>query len=260
MSLEGPELPQEPPEKTDSRPSGNKPGRRGLAADISRELRAPLTVLLGYLEWLQPQAKKDQALVVERMIGQARQMQATLDNLLELSSLREDRYAAARNIVDVPAILTQLKEKAEDLSGGDHFLNFQLDKDLRLLGSVRSIEGAARHLIVNALTFTPPGGSIEVNWQRVPDGAELSVRDSGIGIAQEDIPRLTERFFRASAGNPQGSGGTGLGLAIVRQVLESHQATLSVQSVIGKGSWFCCRFPADRLAPAAGNNEESIAT
>jgi len=86
-----------------------------------------------------------------------------------------------------------------------------------------------------------------VSWQRYREGAVYSVQDSGIGIPQEHIARLTERFYRVDADRSRESGGTGLGLAIVKHVLERHQAMLEVESVPGKGSIFRAIFPLNRV-------------
>ena len=97
------------------------------------------------------------------------------------------------------------------------------------------------------MRYTPEGGAILVEWKSVPDGAFFQVTDSGVGIARENIDRLTERFYRVDVGRSRDSGGTGLGLSIVKQVLRRHDAELSIKSDIGKGSTFSCLFFAERV-------------
>ncbi len=89
---------------------------------------------------------------------------------------------------------------------------------------------------------------IEVTWQRVQDRAVFSVRDSGLGIPAEQIPRLTERFYRVDRSRSRDTGGTGLGLAIVKHVLQRHHAELDVKSEEGRGSTFSVKFPVTRTA------------
>jgi two-component system phosphate regulon sensor histidine kinase PhoR len=90
-----------------------------------------------------------------------------------------------------------------------------------------------------------------MRWWRDEHGGYLSVTDTGIGIAPEHIPRLTERFYRVDAGRSRASGGSGLGLAIVKHVLQRHDASLQIVSEEGRGSTFTCHFPAARLLPPA---------
>jgi two-component system phosphate regulon sensor histidine kinase PhoR len=96
--------------------------------------------------------------------------------------------------------------------------------------------------------YTPVEGEIDIRWWTDKDGGHVSVRDTGIGVAAEHIPRLTERFYRVDAGRSRDKGGSGLGLAIVKHALQRHEARLEVQSEPGRGSTFTCHFPARRLA------------
>ena len=118
----------------------------------------------------------------------------------------------------------------------------------QLLGCNSELRSALGNLAGNAVRYTSEGGRIELFWQSLPDGAEFSVRDTGIGIASEHIPRLTERFYRVDRGRSRETGGTGLGLAIVKHVLTRHGATLHIDSVPGIGSTFTVRFPSSALA------------
>jgi two-component system, OmpR family, phosphate regulon sensor histidine kinase PhoR len=220
--------------------------RRDFVANISHELRTPVTVLLGYLELLQNHEAKDVSAAVERMHGQAVHMKALLDDLLELSRLQVDEIQGEESEIDIPAMLEQLKEQAEDISRGKHSLEFDIDPALRLIGVASDLESAFRNLIVNAIRYTPDEGVISVTWADSQEGPILSVKDTGIGIPKRDIPRLTERFYRVGSGRDRQSGGTGLGLAIVKHVLNAHKAKLIIRSELGEGSEFTCLFPADR--------------
>jgi two-component system, OmpR family, phosphate regulon sensor histidine kinase PhoR len=105
--------------------------------------------------------------------------------------------------------------------------------------------------VTNAIRYTPDGGEVRITWRASAHEAEFAVIDTGIGIAPEHIPRLTERFYRVDRGRSRETGGTGLGLAIVKHILSRHQATLDIKSEAGKGSRFAARFPARRVVPAA---------
>jgi two-component system phosphate regulon sensor histidine kinase PhoR len=180
------------------------------------------------------------------MQSQALQMRALLDDLLELSRLQSDEMQGKEQDVDIPALLGQLKEQAEEVSRGRHVIRFQVDPDLRLSGIAADIESAFRNLIVNAINYTPQGGAITVRWEDSVDGPRLSVADTGIGIPKRHIPRLTERFYRVGSDRARHSGGTGLGLSIVKHVLNVHKARLLIRSELGEGSEFVCVFPRER--------------
>jgi two-component system phosphate regulon sensor histidine kinase PhoR len=220
--------------------------RRDFVANISHELRTPLTVLQGYLELLKEHRAGDVSDAVSRMLMQTAQMQALLDDLLELSRLQSDEIQGEEEVVDVPAMLTQLRAQAEELSRGQHALQFDVAEDLLLSGIASDLESAFGNLISNAVKYTPEGGKIEVSWFDAETGPLLAVRDSGAGIPSRDIPRLTERFYRVGSDRARLTGGTGLGLSIVKHVLNAHQANLAIESELGEGSCFSCTFPHDR--------------
>ncbi len=220
--------------------------RRDFVANISHELRTPLTVVQGYLELLDEHPSSDVAEAVSRMLQQTGHMQSLLDDLLELSRVQGGQLRGEEEIVNVHALLAQLKEQAEELSRGQHELDFEVDADLHLTGVAADLESAFSNLIANAVKYTPEGGRIAVRWLDSPQGPRLEVEDNGIGIPARDIPRVTERFYRVGPDRDRQTGGTGLGLAIVKHVLNAHQAELSIRSELGEGSTFSVTFSRDR--------------
>ena len=222
--------------------------RRDFVTNISHELRTPLTVMRGYLELLQNRPSDEFTDALKRMHTQAIQMQSMLDDLLELSRLQAVEADGEDEYVDIAAMLMRLKEQAEEISRGNHVLQFEIDKGLALSGVRADLESAFQNLIVNALKYTPEGGSVSVSWRGNAEGATLTVSDTGIGIPKREIPRLTERFYRVDSDRSSESGGTGLGLAIVKHVLNGHQARLAIESEYGVGSQFTCIFPPERKA------------
>lgn len=231
--------------------------RRDFVANISHELRTPLTVLQGYLELLEDNPADGVADAARRMLTQTGQIQSLLDDLLELSRLQSEKARGRDETVNIPAMLMQLKEQAQEISLNQHEITFEVDETLHLSGIAGDLESAFSNLITNAIKYTPGGGAITVTWRDSAEGPRFSVRDNGIGIPRRDIPRLTERFYRVGSGRGRDSGGSGLGLAIVKHVLNAHEADLSIESELGEGSFFCARFDPQRRRPAKTVTKES---
>ncbi|PKO84981.1 MAG: phosphate regulon sensor histidine kinase PhoR [Betaproteobacteria bacterium HGW-Betaproteobacteria-11] len=224
--------------------------RRDFVANVSHELKTPLTVVLGFIETASDvlaEGAVDEAIrYLETASEQARRMQHLVDDLLMLSSLETDALPQEEDI-DMAALLTELQIEAAALSAGRHRIDTRSEGAMRLRGSPREIHSAFGNLFSNAVRYTPAGGHIEVTWTTDAHGASFAISDSGPGIAAEHLPRLTERFYRVDRGRSRELGGTGLGLAIVKHVLERHQGRLEIESEIGRGSIFRARFPAERL-------------
>jgi two-component system, OmpR family, phosphate regulon sensor histidine kinase PhoR len=226
--------------------------RRDFVANVSHELKTPLTVTLGFLETaldaLDDTPPQDIARYLQTAAEQARRMQQLIDDLLTLSALETDSPPPLEDPVDVAGLLTDVCREAEALSGGRHRISLEIDGPRVVLGSARELRSAFANLAGNAVRYTPEGGEIVLNWNAEGEaGARFSVRDSGIGIAAQHLPRLTERFYRVDRGRSREAGGTGLGLAIVKHVLERHQALLQVDSEPGRGSTFSAVFPPHRV-------------
>jgi len=225
--------------------------RRDFVANVSHELRTPLTVLLGYLESIDEECPDDLAPAIARMRDQASRMLALLNDLLELSRLQGGEHGTGEEDIDVPAMLAGLEELAGELSQGTHRITFEVEPGLGLRGTPADIESAFRNLVQNAIHYTPSEGSVTVRWRLAESGPVFSVEDDGPGIPKRDIPRLTERFYRVGSDRSRGRGGTGLGLSIVKHVLNAHHARLVIESELGAGSRFSCRFPRERAVIAA---------
>lgn len=221
--------------------------QRNFVADASHELRNPLTVMLGLLETVtELDLDRDRsAYYFKLMEQQGRRMKAIVEGLLKLSRLESMPAPPADDRVDMGRLLARIGAESEILSGGRHAIFVEADSGLRLLGSEQEISSAVGNLVSNAVRYTLPGGQVRITWRAAPDGAILSVEDTGIGIEPDHIPLLTRRFYRVD--HARDNGGTGLGLSIVKLVLERHEGTLEVASEPGKGSRFILRFPAHRV-------------
>jgi two-component system phosphate regulon sensor histidine kinase PhoR len=221
--------------------------RRDFIANVSHELRTPLTVIHGFLEHMSdaPVMPAQQARRhIGLMVQQSDRMLKLVDDLLMLSRLEGGDTPQREERVDLCTLLHALADDAQALSLGRHQIEVQVDEGAAITGGADELRSAFGNLVSNAVRYTPQGGRITLAWRKDAQGRGIySVQDTGIGIAPEHIPRLTERFYRVDRGRSRETGGTGLGLAIVKHVLLRHQATLEIHSALGVGSDFQIIFP-----------------
>ena len=227
--------------------------RRDFIANVSHELKTPLTVIAGFLETLQELDldEKQRERFIQLMQEQSRSMQRLVEDLLTLSALESEQNPLVDEPFAIVGLMLQLSADAKGLSQGQHTVALDIGDAATVLGSRDELASAFGNLVSNAIRYTPSGGRITLSWRVDENGTGVfSVTDSGIGIAPEHVPRLTERFYRIDRSRSRATGGTGLGLAIVKHVLLRHQATLEIASDPGKGSTFAVRLPARRVQRA----------
>jgi len=227
--------------------------RKDFVANASHELRSPLTVVTGYLDSLAEDTAIDPSWIgpIGEMRRQADRMGAIVNDLLELSKLESADKEAGEEAVDVAGMLSLLRKEVLAQARRPREFVLKLESGAKLAGEEAEIHSAFSNLVANAVKFTPPDGTVEVRWWSDGAGAHFSVRDTGIGIPAEHIPRLTERFYRVDPGRARQHGGSGLGLAIVKHVLQRHGARLEIESEEGRGSRFTCDFPRRRVLEPA---------
>ena len=242
--------------------------RRDFIADVSHELKTPLTVIAGFIETLQDLEldARQQERFLQLMREQAKSMQRLVADLLTLSALESEQNSIVDEDFAIVPLLVQLSADAKGLSQGHHDIALDVGDAAMVAGSREELASAFGNLVSNAIRYTPGGGTIALSWRIEADGTGVfAVRDTGIGIGNEHLPRLTERFYRVDRSRSRATGGTGLGLAIVKYVLLRHQAELAVSSTPGKGSTFGVRLPARRVrrvasgaaAPAPATSSEA---
>lgn len=226
--------------------------RKSFISNASHELRTPLTVISGYLEMMtfNPDLPEGLAGLVENAHEQSLRMVSILDDLLSLSKLVEKEVNYKKDSgepVDLYAMVSQLALD-HGRTEQQYTIEFRLPDPLLLKGCESDIFSLCQNLLSNAIKYSPPGSTIILDWTTNEKGfVGLQVSDNGEGIAEKDIPRLTERFYRVNAKRDREISGTGLGLSIVKHVLESHGGYLDIQSKLGKGSTFTAYFPHYRV-------------
>lgn len=240
--------------------------RRDFIANASHELRTPLTVINGFLEIAAEDPSMDKATRyahLKLMIEQGKRMQNLLDDMLTLTRLETDENVLKSEQIPMKPMLESMFNDGVALSNGKHKITLSVDGP-DLYGSPMEVRSALSNLVTNAIRYTPEGGNIALSWEREKDGAKFSVTDNGIGIPQEHLSRLTERFYRVDKGRSREVQGTGLGLSIVRHVLLRHGAHLTVESVFGEGSTFTAHFPTrvtlEAFVPHQSENIDAVPT
>lgn len=221
--------------------------RKDFVANVSHELRTPLTVLKGYLETLQELDEPKNPLLthsLHEMHDQTERMQYLVDDLLLLSNL--ETQPKKTHCVNIPHILEKICKESDALNGSSGRIMLTLATNSHLYGDENELRSAFSNLLGNALKYSPNDSTVKISWRQTQQNLILDVVDEGEGIAESEISRITERFYRVDVKRDHKIAGTGLGLAIVKHVLLRHDAHLVISSQPQKGSTFSCHFPATR--------------
>jgi two-component system, OmpR family, sensor kinase len=228
--------------------------QRRLLADTSHELRNPLTVLRANLTMLQredadPQLRLEAAQDAEE---EAARLARLVDDLLLLAR-GEAGELVERRPVRLDTLVAAVTQEAQE-AGTGHLLRLDPPPHVLVLGDAERLRQVLRNVVGNALRHTPAGTTISVALTRRREEVEVTVADSGPGMAGEHLPRVFDRFYRAGDGartrtgpwgQDGGSGGTGLGLAIVKHLVEAHGGTVELDSAPGRGTRVTIRLPAE---------------
>ena len=224
--------------------------RKDFVANVSHELRTPLTVIGGFIENLQMDENLQNDRMtrpLELMAQQTARMGRIVEDLLLLARLESDSNRNQSDRVDIGELIRNVADECQALADDVPRIDCEVTSTRRVLGDEKQLRSVVTNLLVNAINHTSAEQRVDLSWRDEGAQSLLEVRDSGIGIAPEHIPRLTERFYRVDAGRSRDRGGTGLGLAIVKHILHHHDAKLEIQSRPQEGSRFVCRFSSSQL-------------
>jgi len=233
--------------------------RKDFVANVSHELRTPLTSIKGYVEALLDGGKDDpdtSLRFLDIILKQSDRLNLILEDLLQLSKIESGQVQFKREPLHVGSVVERTLAMIKPLADKkQHQLIAQVASDLPLVnGDQERLVQVLANLVDNAIKYTPEGGQITVAARRIPiakdrteapqGGVELSVADTGIGIPEQDRPRVFERFYRVDKARSRELGGTGLGLAIVKHIVEGHGGQVWVEANVPTGSRFVVRLPA----------------
>ena len=222
---------------------------RELIANVAHELCSPLTVINGYLEILREKNEetKDEALqkILDNMQRQVERMKVLADDTLNIVYLENNELKEQdQSSVDIAETLESV---LESLKIGSEKIRFDTQIEaFKLHGCASELYSVFYNLIDNSKDHSQ-SEDIKIVWRRDDQAAYFEVSDKGIGIEAYHLPKLSKRFYRVDSARSGSKGNTGLGLSIVKHVLDRHQATLEIESEVGKGSTFRCRFPISRI-------------
>ncbi len=221
--------------------------RSDFVANASHELRTPLASLSGFIETLQGAARNDESArekFLNLMRNQAERMKRLIDDLLSLSRIEMNVHLRPSTNVDLAQVARHVCDLLSSMAQEEKVaLQINLDSKLEVAGEWDELVQVVINLIENAIKYSGPGKTVRIEGGSGGGFVTLSVIDQGRGIAEEHIPRLTERFYRISVQESRSRGGTGLGLAIVKHILNRHRGRLLVTSQLGHGSNFTIRLP-----------------
>jgi cell cycle sensor histidine kinase DivJ len=221
-----------------------------LLANVSHELRTPLNAILGFSEILgdsrlSPPTAERRLEYAQIIHASAQHLLSVVNLLLDMSKLQAGRYEIDPEPFEVGPLIRgcvdMLRLKAKE--GGVELMETQTLTDFELVADKRACRQILLNLLSNAVKFTPNGGQVAVEAEIVADMVEISVADTGIGIAREHLPRLGDPFFQARSGFDRVAEGAGLGLALVRGLVGLHGGALAIESAPGEGTRVVVRLP-----------------
>ena len=217
--------------------------RADFVANASHELRTPLATLLGFLETLQDEEAAGDPATRSRflkiMFDEASRMRTLVDDLMSLSRIEAERFAAPTDPVDLASVADSVRRSLASLSEsrGSEIVIENEAKATLVPGDRAQLAQLLNNLVANALNYGRPGTPVRIRLEEAGGGLlRVRVIDKGEGIAPEHIPRLTERFYRVDAGRSRSVGGTGLGLAIAKHIALRHRGRLEIVSKQGEGT------------------------
>lgn len=220
--------------------------RKDFVANVSHELKTPVTSVKGFTETLLDGAAEDEALrkrFLKIIWEESERLQSLIQDLLDLSKIEQSQFQLNWLRVDLNLIcndiIMMLSNKAEKK---EIEITTTKEGSSIIEGDPLRIKQIMINLINNAIMYTPKGGKIEIIIKESKDKVNFTVKDTGIGISQDEIPRVFERFYRVDRARSRNSGGTGLGLAIVKHLVEAHHGEIMVESQLGTGTMFTIEF------------------
>ena len=233
--------------------------RRDLVANVSHELKTPITAIRAHLENLLDGVEQPDPEILNVMLAQSERLGRLVEQLLDLSRLESGEVPLRREPVSLAPLVAQVMSEIEvACTDRDVEVRSDLPVDLPTIeADSERVHQVIFNLVDNAVRFTPEGGEVRIEARRHNGSIEVSVADTGVGIPADALPRLFERFYRVDPARAREDGGTGIGLAIARSVVEAHGGSIRAESEPGRGSVFTFDLPVSRPAPGQASRPAS---
>lgn len=221
--------------------------RKDFVANVSHELRTPITSIKGFSETLLDGAYKDQVTLLnflEIINKESNRLQMLVNDLLDLSKIEKTGFTVFMEKISIRDVIVRTIEMTnQKLEEKNMHFEAKIEKDVYINGDSNRLVQVMMNLMMNAINYSPENTKITVHLYDQDQEAIVEISDEGVGIREEDLPRVFERFYRVDRDRSRNSGGTGLGLAIVKHLVEAHHGKIQVESTLGKGTTMRLIFP-----------------
>ncbi|SEK87196.1 two-component system, OmpR family, phosphate regulon sensor histidine kinase PhoR [Carnobacterium iners] len=225
--------------------------RTDFVTNASHELRTPITALKGFSETLLDGAMEDKVILkqfLEIMLEESTRLNLLVNDILELSKLEQRQVPISfEEVVVKEAVLSTFKLMNQKAEQKKITMNLFEEDSVKIEGDKNRLKQILANLVDNAVIYTKPGGTIDVTVKKNKNKAMITISDNGMGIPEDEINRIFERFYRVDKGRSRNSGGTGLGLSIVKYLVENSNGKITVESKVGLGTTFALIFPLRHL-------------
>lgn len=231
-----------------------------FVSDASHELRTPISIIQGYIGMLDRWGKNDKAILEESIAAiksEGAQMKELVEKLLFLARSDRGQIELDTEILDVKDIVEEVAKDTRMIDN-THEIICETDSEAHIQGSRKLIKQLIRIIVDNSIKFTPEGGTIKLQLKKSMKNIMLVIEDSGVGIPEEDIPFIFDRFYRSDKSRTKQSGGSGLGLSIAKWILDQHEGDVLVTSKVGEGTRTSLFFKAHLQVTEEGDGLLSV--
>jgi two-component system, OmpR family, phosphate regulon sensor histidine kinase PhoR len=223
--------------------------RKDFVANVSHELKTPITSIRGFSETLLDGAMEDEELCkqfLQIILKESTRLQALVQDLLELSKLEKEEMKLMLKTIHIDEWITSIQTLMEQQAKAKS-ISFQstIDGGITFIADPDRMQQVVLNLLYNAINYTGEGGTVTLRIEAKESDIHISITDTGIGIPEDSIQRIFERFYRVDRARSRNTGGTGLGLAIVKHIVEAHKGKILVESMVNKGSTFTVILPKE---------------
>lgn len=222
--------------------------QKQFTSDVSHELRTPISVIQGYVNLLDRWGKNDKEVLdesIQSIKTETESMKVLLEQLLFLSRADNDNYVLNNEEFWLNELIDDVVKETK-LMSKNHYIEYIMNEKVLMYADKNSIKQVLRIIIDNSIKFTESGGYITIKHQKLINYVKISISDTGIGIPNEDIPYIFDRFYRSDKSRTKSTGGTGLGLAIAKGIVDVNKGMISAESEIGKGTIISIKVPIKR--------------